>query len=108
MCPYPSEDPADYRTVDLPDSRKSTIRTGRPPGPARPDPCADHGRELGLDLEEESSGGGSDGNLIGALGVPVLDGLGAQGAGAHSPDEHVELESIPVRAKLLSHFVARS
>jgi glutamate carboxypeptidase len=65
----------------------------------------DYGRELGLELEEESSGGGSDGNLIGALGVPVLDGLGAEGAGAHSPDEHVELGSIPVRARLLSYLL---
>jgi len=60
---------------------------------------------LGLDLEEESSGGGSDGNLIGAVGVPVLDGLGAAGAGAHSTDEQVELESIPVRARLLSYLL---
>ena len=65
----------------------------------------DYGRELGLELEEESSGGGSDGNLIGALGVPVLDGLGAEGAGAHSLDEHVELDSIPVRAELLSRLL---
>jgi glutamate carboxypeptidase len=65
----------------------------------------DYGRELGLELEEESSAGGSDGNLIGALGVPVLDGLGAQGAGAHSTDEHVELDSIPVRAELLGRLL---
>jgi glutamate carboxypeptidase len=65
----------------------------------------DYGRELGLELEEESSGGGSDGNLIGALGVPVLDGLGAEGAGAHSTDEHVELDSIPVRAELLARLL---
>jgi glutamate carboxypeptidase len=64
-----------------------------------------YGRDLGLELEEESSGGGSDGNLIGALGVPVLDGLGAQGAGAHSPDEQVELGSIPVRAELLARLL---
>jgi glutamate carboxypeptidase len=65
----------------------------------------EYGRELDLDLDEESSGGGSDGNLIGALGVPVLDGLGAEGAGAHSTDEHVELESIPLRAQLLSKLL---
>jgi glutamate carboxypeptidase len=65
----------------------------------------DHGRELGLELEEESSGGGSDGNLIGAVGVPVLDGLGAAGAGAHSLEEQVELDSIPVRAELLSRLL---
>jgi glutamate carboxypeptidase len=65
----------------------------------------EYGRGLGLELEEESSSGGSDGNLIGALGVPVLDGLGAEGAGAHSTDERVELDSIPVRAELLSRLL---
>ena len=64
-----------------------------------------YGRELGLELEEEASGGGSDGNLIGALGVPVLDGLGAEGAGAHSTDERVDLDSIPVRASLLASLL---
>ncbi|HEY6835005.1 MAG TPA: M20 family metallopeptidase [Gaiellaceae bacterium] len=63
------------------------------------------GRELGLVLQEITSGGGSDGNLIGALGVPVLDGLGARGSGAHSPDERVELDSIPVRAELLAKLL---
>jgi glutamate carboxypeptidase len=65
----------------------------------------EYGRELGLDLAEESSGGGSDGNLVGALGVPVLDGLGAQGGGAHAPDEHVLLASMPVRADLLARLL---
>jgi len=65
----------------------------------------DYGRELGLSLDEESSGGGSDGNLVGALGIPVLDGLGIEGAGAHAPDEHVALPSIPVRAALLSRLL---
>lgn len=65
----------------------------------------DYGRDLGLDLDEESSGGGSDGNLIGATGVPVLDGLGAEGAGAHAPDEHALLPSIPVRAELLTRLL---
>jgi glutamate carboxypeptidase len=64
-----------------------------------------YGRELGLELAEESSGGGSDGNLVGAVGVPVLDGLGAEGGGAHAPDEHVFLPSLPVRAQLLSRLL---
>jgi glutamate carboxypeptidase len=67
----------------------------------------EYGRELGLDLREESSGGGSDGNLIGALGVPVLDGLGAEGGGAHAPDEHVHLPSIAVRAELLARLLRK-
>ena len=65
----------------------------------------EHGRELGLDLGEEASGGGSDGNLIAALGVPVLDGLGVEGGGAHSVNEHVDLRSLPVRAELLARLL---
>jgi glutamate carboxypeptidase len=65
----------------------------------------EHGRPLGLELEAESSGGGSDGNLVGAVGVPVLDGLGAEGGGAHAPNEHVLLPSIPVRAELLARLL---
>ncbi len=65
----------------------------------------DHGAALGLDLEEASSGGGSDGNLVGALGVPVLDGLGVEGGGAHAPDEHALVCSIPVRAALLARLL---
>jgi glutamate carboxypeptidase len=65
----------------------------------------EHGRALGLELKESSSGGGSDGNLVGALGVPVLDGLGVEGGGAHAVDEHVRLASLPVRARLLARLL---
>ena len=83
----------------------------RPPLERSPDAARlferarEHGRELGLDLHESASGGGSDGNLVGALGVPVLDGLGAEGGGAHARDEHVLLDSIPVRASLLARLL---
>jgi glutamate carboxypeptidase len=69
------------------------------------DKAREHGQALGLDLHGASSGGGSDGNLVAALGVPVLDGLGAEGGGAHGYDEHVRLESIPVRAELLARML---
>ena len=65
----------------------------------------EHGLELGLDLREASAGGGSDGNLVGALGVPVLDGLGAEGGGAHADDEHVVVDSLAVRAELLARLL---
>lgn len=78
----------------------------RSPGAARLfERAREYGRALGLDLHESSSGGGSDGNLVGALGVPVLDGLGAEGGGAHARDEHVLLDSVPVRARLLSQLL---
>jgi glutamate carboxypeptidase len=60
------------------------------------------GLGLGLDLKEVTSGGGSDGNLVGALGLPVLDGLGAEGRGAHANHEQIRLDALPVRAQLLA------
>lgn len=59
------------------------------------------GRTLGLALEEGSTGGGSDGNFTGALGVPTLDGLGVPGDGAHADHEHILVDKISERAALL-------
>jgi len=60
------------------------------------------GRTLGMDLQEAGTGGGSDGNLTGALGVPTLDGLGIPGHGAHADHEHIEVDKIGERAGLLT------
>ena len=60
------------------------------------------GRKLGMDLQEGGTGGGSDGNLTGALGVPTLDGLGIPGDGAHADHEHIEVDKIGERAGLLT------
>ncbi len=60
------------------------------------------GRVLGLELTEGSTGGGSDGNVTAALGVPTLDGLGVRGGGAHADDEHIVIDSLPERAALLA------
>ena len=60
------------------------------------------GQKLGLDLQEGGTGGGSDGNLTGALGVPTLDGLGIPGEGAHADHEHIEVDKIGERAGLLT------
>ena len=59
-------------------------------------------KQLGIDLKHESSGGGSDANFTGALGMASLDGLGVCGAGAHTLGEHILVESLPQRAKLLT------
>ncbi len=60
------------------------------------------GAEIGLALEETSTGGASDGNFTAALGVPTLDGLGACGAGAHTDDEYVEIAGLAPRIALLA------
>jgi len=58
---------------------------------------------IGMDeLGEGSTGGASDANLVAALGVPTLDGLGPEGAGAHADHEHVLIESMPRRTALIA------
>ena len=63
-------------------------------------------RQMGLKLQESFTGGGSDGNLTAALGVPTLDGLGGVGQGAHSPGEYVLVRALPERAALLAALLA--
>jgi glutamate carboxypeptidase len=64
--------------------------------------------QMGLSLGECTAGGGSDGNLTAAVGVPTLDGLGAVGHGAHSKDEHILINSMPARAALLAALLLHS
>jgi glutamate carboxypeptidase len=59
------------------------------------------GQELGLDLQQGTSGGGSDGNIT-SLFAPTLDGLGPVGDGAHASHEHVIVRTLPERAALLA------
>jgi glutamate carboxypeptidase len=64
--------------------------------------------QMGLSLGECTAGGGSDGNLTAALGVPTLDGLGAVGHGAHSQNEHILINTMPARAALLAALLLSS
>ncbi len=58
--------------------------------------------DLGLMLDESSTGGGSDGNFTADLGVPTLDGMGAVGEGAHARHESVLIEHLAPRTALLA------
>ncbi len=62
-------------------------------------------RQLGLVLDEGATGGGSDANFVAPLGVPVLDGLGVCGDGAHSEREYIEIESLPERTALVAALI---
>lgn len=57
--------------------------------------------EIGFDLPKQHRGGASDGNFSAGLGIPTLDGLGAVGAGAHAPHEHILWASLEPRARLM-------
>jgi glutamate carboxypeptidase len=63
------------------------------------------GRELGVEVEESATGGGSDGNFTAALGIPTLDGLGAVGEGAHAGNESILVDRIADRVALLARLL---
>ena len=58
--------------------------------------------QLGFELGEAQVGGASDGNFIAAMGIPVLDGLGISGDGAHAVHEHIEADDIARRGALIA------
>jgi len=62
--------------------------------------------EIGFDLDEAATGGGSDGNFTAALGVPTLDGMGAVGEGAHALHESVVIKHLVPRTALLAAMIA--
>lgn len=113
-----TEDPADFerirsRMTEL-RARNDGIKLEVEAGPFRPLFSPSPGtldlykharslaREIGFDPKPGVVGGGSDGNFTGALGIPTLDGLGPCGAGFHTQEEHVLLDSLVPRARLLS------
>lgn len=59
---------------------------------------------LGLDLDEGTAGGASDGNFT-SLETATLDGLGGVGGGAHADDEHVRIDALPERSALLARLL---
>jgi glutamate carboxypeptidase len=61
---------------------------------------------LGFDIPHQSAGGGSDGNFTGAMGIMTLDGLGVSGAGVHTLEEHITIDSLVPRARLLAGLLA--
>jgi glutamate carboxypeptidase len=95
------------------DGARIEVRGGinRPPLVRTPEIAALFGHakhiaaEMDYELKEGSVGGGSDGNFIAALGVPVLDGLGVDGSGAHAEHEHIIISDIPRRAVLLTRLI---
>ncbi len=60
---------------------------------------------LGFELGEARVGGASDGNLTADAGVPTLDGLGPEGAGAHAWSEFVDVADLPKRVALIANLV---
>ncbi|BFP41723.1 M20 family metallopeptidase [Flavobacteriaceae bacterium GF1] len=62
------------------------------------------GALLGLNLEQATAGGASDGNTT-SLYTATLDGLGTTGDGAHAEHEFVFLNELPTRTALLTLLI---
>jgi glutamate carboxypeptidase len=63
-------------------------------------------RNMGYELPHGSAGGGSDGNFTGPMGIATLDGLGAMGAAYHTLEEHIEIDSLVRRGRLVAGLLA--
>ncbi len=62
------------------------------------------GTSLGMDLQEVTAGGGSDGNTT-SQHTATLDGLGIIGDGAHAPGERIDLRNLAPRTALLAALI---
>jgi glutamate carboxypeptidase len=61
--------------------------------------------EFGVDYSEGASGGGSDGSIAADAGAATLDGLGPQGDGAHSADEHIIVDDLAFRLAFMTRLL---
>jgi glutamate carboxypeptidase len=79
------------------------VRIVLEPGPVRP--LWQAHAAIGFELRHGSFGGGSDGNFTGALGRATLDGLGVDGGGAHTFEEHLLVSSLVPRCRLFAELL---
>ncbi len=62
--------------------------------------------ELGFEMKDIASGGGSDGNYTAGLGTPTLDALGPIGGKSHNAmEEWTDLDSVVPRAAMLARLI---
>ncbi|MCF0115312.1 MAG: M20 family metallopeptidase [Erysipelotrichaceae bacterium] len=94
-------------------SRKVTLVGGRPPMVESVeslklfDLVYRCGKKLGMELRGALAGGGSDGNEISAMGIPVIDGMGAVGDHAHGKDEYIDIDESLERIALLTYVMTQ-
>src|SRR5215212_1406949 len=60
---------------------------------------------IGMELTAGGTGGASDANFVAPLGIPVLDGMGAVGEGAHSEREYIFANSMEQKARLIASLL---
>lgn len=63
------------------------------------------GAAMGLEIAEAAVGGASDGNLVAALGIPVIDGMGSVGSGAHARSENASIQGMIEHSALAAGLI---
>lgn len=63
------------------------------------------GKALGIEVAEAAVGGASDGNLVAALGIPVIDGMGSVGSGAHARSENASIQGMVEHSALAAGLI---
>lgn len=93
----------------VPGAKVSITRTHQRPPMERDDATIEQAKQIaqnaGITVRVDGAGGGSDGNLTANLGIPTLDGLGAEGLGLHAKHEHVLMNSLPRKAALMAALI---
>ncbi|MER7760726.1 M20 family metallopeptidase [Streptomyces sp. NPDC097619] len=64
------------------------------------------GRAAGVEFGAAATGGVGDANLIAGTGVPTLDGLGPVGGADHTPQEWLDVSTVPERIAMLAALIA--
>ncbi|OLO28630.1 carboxypeptidase [Alkalihalophilus pseudofirmus] len=65
------------------------------------------GHEMGLEVTDTKTGGGSDASFTSAQGVATIDGLGPVGGNPHSDREYLEIPTLTERSELLMKTIQR-
>lgn len=94
---------------------KLTLNGGinRPPMVKTPESGAlidiikEQARLLDFDIEDISTGGGSDASFTAGVGTPSVDGLGPIGGYQHSDKEYLDLPSLTERTVLFANILKR-
>lgn len=100
--------PTDARiTIELSGGWNRPPMNPNPPSEALFEHARASAADIGRTLQGTAVGGVSDANFVSALGNPVLDGLGAVGAGPHSRDEHIVPSQSPSQIAMLAGLIHR-
>lgn len=65
------------------------------------------GKELGIDINWQPSGGVCDGNFLAEAGLPTIDTMGAIGGNIHTTEEYVKLDSLEMRSALAASLLIK-